>query len=191
MCLEYDEKGSELSGETITMMSRAFDGSELAAQTQPTASEPPSTSIEREHVAALEQKEAELNRRAADLDKRAAEIASRTATDSSLATNLSSPTPTTPPEPTVAAGGDVKGATSKAEWRAKVSQLNNGALVNLGRVVMEKATLLNAVGQPVRTQTVDNDLYLYWECSDGVIQVVCSAQHYILAAFIVGTINDY
>lgn len=62
-----------------------------------------------------------------------------------------------------------------------------------GRLACKNVELWAAVGKPEHTQTVGNGqlLYLYWRCSDGFIQVTCSAQHYNLAGFVTGTVNDY
>jgi TPR repeat protein len=86
-----------------------------------------------------------------------------------------------PLTPRPAKAGDM----TKAEWRSHVPPLINGY-----QFLCNKGQVFAAVGDPVRTQTVGDDLYLYWKCRDGQIQVVCSQVRYGFG-IIEGQINDY
>jgi hypothetical protein len=78
---------------------------------------------------------------------------------------------------------------SKAEWLSKVP---NSQSVRITRqVVCKKSELFSAVGNPVKTQSVGDSVYLYWGCSDGEIQLECNAISYNGADMIVGNIGDY
>jgi hypothetical protein len=58
-----------------------------------------------------------------------------------------------------------------------------------GTICSVKA-LYEAVGAPDRTQTIDGNKFLYWVCTDGQVQVVCSEDAYANGQ-IIGRINDY
>jgi hypothetical protein len=66
---------------------------------------------------------------------------------------------------------------SKEEWLKKASALSQEtptlrAMVAGGILMVQKDKLYAAVGAPTSTQMLETDAYLYWDCSDGQIQVV-------------------
>jgi hypothetical protein len=74
---------------------------------------------------------------------------------------------------------------TKDEWKSHAPGLVNG-----NQIACNRERLFAAVGEPDRTQTVGDDSYLYWQCSDGEIQVVCSQFAYGMG-IVSGTVNDY
>jgi hypothetical protein len=78
---------------------------------------------------------------------------------------------------------------TKDEWLSKVP--NSRSVRITKQVICNKSELFSAVGSPVKTQSVGDSVYLYWRCSDGEIQLDCSAMPYNGADMIVGKINDY
>jgi hypothetical protein len=54
---------------------------------------------------------------------------------------------------------------------------------------IKKDVLFASVGKSNRSSTVGSETYLYWDCSDGSIQVVCSAGVYRAAGIINGSIK--
>ena len=63
---------------------------------------------------------------------------------------------------------------------------------NHARYQFRKEDLLNAVGAPNRYSTSsDGDKYLYWDCSDGSIEFVCSDTAFEKYDTVAGNINDY
>jgi hypothetical protein len=74
---------------------------------------------------------------------------------------------------------------TKSEWRSRVQG------IRFGQIYTTKSALVSAVGEPSQTQTVGNSTYLYWNCSDGTIQVVCNRGAFDAGGQIIGTLNDY
>jgi hypothetical protein len=88
-------------------------------------------------------------------------------------------------------------APSKAEWMQAVAQASarqggtNGMLPGFGSLAISKDALFRAVGQPTGVQMVGSDALLYWECSDGTVQVATPVGMYSYGGQIVGRINLY
>ncbi len=62
---------------------------------------------------------------------------------------------------------------TKEEWREKYKQLKSSYFDKSGNgLQVPKAALFKTFGDPVRTQTLNGNHYWYWNCKDGVIQVV-------------------
>jgi hypothetical protein len=59
---------------------------------------------------------------------------------------------------------------TKSQWMQEASKVG-GQLVSAGRLNVSRDSLYSKVGAPSKTQSSGNDLYLYWTCSDGTIQV--------------------
>jgi len=77
------------------------------------------------------------------------------------------------------------------EWIAQAGNVTNAGLIANGVIqAPNKQVLLAAVGAPDNTSTAGNDLYLYWSCADGSVQVVTSRVGYN-AGFIAGNVNFY
>jgi len=53
------------------------------------------------------------------------------------------------------------------------------------------AKFKSAFGEPGRTQTVEQDAYWYYECSDGVIQVVLNDPNVFGNGACVQSVNDF
>ncbi len=75
---------------------------------------------------------------------------------------------------------------TKGQWKAAISDLVVG-----GQLYCKTDRLFAVVGKPDKTQTVGDKVYLYWECSDGEIQAVCSATGYNYSGLAFGKVNDY
>jgi hypothetical protein len=81
---------------------------------------------------------------------------------------------------------------TKAQWRARVAQ-------NYGKYPAAMNTIpgwnakqfQNLVGAPDQTQTIGDQAYWYYRCSDGTIQLALNAQVLALAGIMQGNINDY
>ena len=100
---------------------------------------------------------------------------------------------------------------TKEQWRTKVEALpplhqvpktpgsyifsepwGYGPASKNGPYEFRKEDLFNAVGPPDHYSTTSvGDKYLYWECSDGEIQFVCSQGAYDNHDVVAGNINDY
>ncbi len=91
------------------------------------------------------------------------------------------------PEPTPAP--EVVKKLTKAEWRAKAP--SSTPIQFTGQIITGKARLFAAVGPPDKTQTIGDEISLYWQCSDGLIQIVTGAQLYNITGQIIGPVNDY
>jgi ankyrin repeat protein len=79
---------------------------------------------------------------------------------------------------------DSKTMTKVAWKQAYYRRFPAGSIVTVGKF---KA----AFGEPSRTQTVAQDAYWYFECADGVIQVVLNDPNVFGAGACVQSINDY
>jgi ankyrin repeat protein len=74
---------------------------------------------------------------------------------------------------------------TKADWRkAYYARFPAGAIVTV-------AKFKSAFGVPGRTQTVEQDAYWYYECSDGVIQVVLNDPSVFGSGACVQSVNDF
>ena len=91
------------------------------------------------------------------------------------------------PEPTDAP--EVVKKLTTAEWRAKAP--SSTPIQFTGQIIIGKAQLFAAVGPPDKTQTIGDEISLYWQCSDGLIQIVTGAQLYNITGQIIGPVNDY
>jgi GYF domain 2 len=54
-----------------------------------------------------------------------------------------------------------------------------------------KSAFFRAVGKPDHSSTIGSELYLSWDCSDGMIQIDCSSDLYEASGLILGNINDF
>jgi hypothetical protein len=71
---------------------------------------------------------------------------------------------------------------TKEEWRAKYKKWNDkwcgkwhdskDSKVLFGANEKKKASLFEEFGKPFKSQTIQGTEFWYWQCSDGVIQVV-------------------
>ena len=78
---------------------------------------------------------------------------------------------------------------TKDQWKSMVPQHAN--IIRLtGAILCQRQALFDALGLPDKTQTQGSEKFLYWQCSDGVVQVVCD-QNYFNAGTVTGTVNDY
>jgi len=78
---------------------------------------------------------------------------------------------------------------SKEQWRSRVP--NQTLAKFTGLIICQKSDLYRAVGEPSKTQTLGDTVYLYWPCRDGGIQVECKAISLNAGGLINGKINDY
>jgi hypothetical protein len=82
---------------------------------------------------------------------------------------------------------------TKAEWIQKVYQIQSEPkmIIVTGDIQETKDRLFGAVGPPTSTQAIGNDIYLYWRCSDGEIQLVADRGNFGAMGFVAGKINSY
>ena len=79
---------------------------------------------------------------------------------------------------------------SKAEWRAKVVN-HYGQTAQLNIVYSWKPTEFKSLmGEPESTQTIGDQAYWYYQCSDGMIQLELYAPN-LAVGVMQGKINDY
>ncbi len=79
---------------------------------------------------------------------------------------------------------------TKAEWRAKLAG-SYGQVAQLGIINnLQPAQFKGVMGEPTKTQTVGEQAYWYYECSDGTIQLELSAPN-LAVGVMHGKINDY
>jgi len=83
---------------------------------------------------------------------------------------------------------------SKQEWRARVvKQLHQDMTVVIAGVITCQADdFFQVMGKPRKTQSIGDDALLYYECTDGTLQLVCSKLN-LEANGLLGTtaINEY
>jgi hypothetical protein len=79
-----------------------------------------------------------------------------------------------------------QGAATKAAWRQK---FRDNFPNNMGMVPV--AQLRTVFGQPRSTQTVGDETYWYYGCSDGSIQVVIKGYQVLGNSAYTDSINDY
>jgi len=77
---------------------------------------------------------------------------------------------------------------SKAQWKAAVPQ--NGMLVGFGQIACNKDALFQAVGQPSREEAIGDDQDLYWDCSDGQVEIVAVRGQYEVG-LVAGRLNEF
>lgn len=80
------------------------------------------------------------------------------------------------------------GPQTKQEWKAAVPQ--NVSQTSFGNILCNREVLFKAVGQPSRSEAVGDYEYLYWDCSDGQIQLVCARGQFELG-YVGGKLNEY
>jgi len=88
--------------------------------------------------------------------------------------------------------GDSPGAKkpTKAEWRAKLAS-RYGQLAQMNIINNWKpADFKSFMGEPSSTQTVGDQAFWYYECSDGTIQLSMHAPN-LSVGLMQGNINDY
>ena len=78
---------------------------------------------------------------------------------------------------------------TREEWIAEVPNAQTVAMT--GQIQCRKSDLFAAVRNPDNTQSVGDMVYVYWECSDGEIQVQCSALAYKAHGMVIGTVNEF
>lgn len=78
---------------------------------------------------------------------------------------------------------------SKDAWKAKVEKSFPG--FSQGFEYPDKAAFTAAMGKPDRTQTVDGDLFWYYRCSDGMIQMQLAVAPGKENLMILSEMNDY
>jgi hypothetical protein len=78
---------------------------------------------------------------------------------------------------------------SKGQWRAAVPQ--NGTLLSYGQIICNKEALFQAVGQPTHEEAVGDDVNLFWDCSDGQVEVVAVRGPYEATGLVTGKMNEY
>lgn len=80
--------------------------------------------------------------------------------------------------------------TTKAEWKAKLGRKNQMFQVTGGVIQMQKNTFVKLMGSPDKTQTLNGQVYWYYSCKDGMIQVVVDAGA-LSQGVMAGHANDY
>lgn len=94
-------------------------------------------------------------------------------------------------QPSSGISGSSSSQPTKQEWKAKLGQ-SNGLFRQTGsKLVMQKAQFIQLMGQPDKTQTIGDSTYLYYDCSDGTIQVDVNTSAYNMAGLVSGDVNDY
>jgi hypothetical protein len=80
---------------------------------------------------------------------------------------------------------------TKAQWKAKFAE-KNPLFAQTGTVLQAfKQQFVSLMGEPDRSEVNGNDAYWYYDCSDGIIQVVFNATAGNRTGFLQGQINDY
>lgn len=79
---------------------------------------------------------------------------------------------------------------TKAQWRAKFGS-HFGQIAQMGIVDNLKPAQFKAVmGEPKSTQTIGDQAYWYYECSDGMIQLELYAPN-LAVGMMQGKVNDF
>lgn len=79
---------------------------------------------------------------------------------------------------------------TKAAWRAKLAA-NNGQVAQLGIINnLQPAQFKSVMGEPEKTQTIGEQAYWYYQCSDGTIQLELYAPN-LAVGVMQGKVNDY
>jgi hypothetical protein len=82
---------------------------------------------------------------------------------------------------------------AKDQWIAAVANTgyaNRQTLLSSRQLGIKKDILFAAVGNPDSSQTIGENVFLYWECRDGTIQVDCNLGGYG-SGIVMGHVNDY
>ncbi len=85
-------------------------------------------------------------------------------------------------------GPSAQGTLTKAEWRSKLR--NNFPGFGNNQIVMA-TTFKSAMGEPARTQSLGNQAYWYYDCSDGGIQVVLDDPNTFGNMACIKNVNEY
>lgn len=80
-------------------------------------------------------------------------------------------------------------ATTKDQWKAQVEKSFPGFLQM--SEYPDKAKFADAMGKPDKTQSVGGDLYWYYRCSDGMIQLKLAVVPGRENVLVLSAINDY
>ena len=84
--------------------------------------------------------------------------------------------------------GEAHSGMTKAEWRQKALPFYNpGGGIKLTTV----ANFKTVMGEPSSTQTIEGHAYWYYDCADGVIQVVLIDPTLSGGTLAIDSINDY
>lgn len=80
---------------------------------------------------------------------------------------------------------------SKAQWRQKLES-RYGQVARLGIIAhyWKAKDFKQLMGEPASTQTVGNQVFWYYDCSDGMIQL-CLDKGMLAGGVMGGKINDY
>lgn len=80
-------------------------------------------------------------------------------------------------------------SATKEEWKAKVEKNFPGFLQ--ATVYPEKTKFTSVMGKPARTQTVGGDIYWYYNCSDGILQMQLAVVPGKENILVLSALNDY
>jgi hypothetical protein len=84
--------------------------------------------------------------------------------------------------------GETQAGITKAAWRQKALPFYNpGGGIKLTTV----ANFKKVVGEPSSTQTIDGHAYWYYDCADGMVQVVLIDPALSGGTLAIDSINDY
>jgi len=95
------------------------------------------------------------------------------------------------PDSSRISGNAVSQLPTRAEWTQKVAAGPNGQLVQFGNLLVGRDDLYRAVGPPSNTEMIGTDVYLYWQCADGTVQVVAPRSAFEVQGVVTGRINTY
>ena len=80
-------------------------------------------------------------------------------------------------------------ARSKAEWMSAAR--SSGVHIVAAGIWGRSELLYTSVGRPHESQNIMNDTYLYWNCSDGQIQLVTNRAALEMNGELSGNVNSY
>jgi len=83
----------------------------------------------------------------------------------------------------------VTSSPTKQEWLSDFSQA--GQILPGGSIMFNRHRLYDVLGEPDRTQSLGDTVYLYYECSDGMIQIETSQFMLNSSSTVTGRINTY
>jgi hypothetical protein len=75
---------------------------------------------------------------------------------------------------------------SKAEWKKKYTERFGRSFIGIPAIQLKQV-----FGEPDKTQTVGNQAYWYYDCSDGMIQVILPDPRIMGNSALIEGINDY
>jgi TPR repeat protein len=90
-----------------------------------------------------------------------------------------------PPQLTIKAAG-----LTKDQWRAEVGKVQP-LFAATGVLKMARNDFESLCGVPDKTETVGNDVYWYYSCSDGVLQLIMDKNVLNSGTIIITRVNDY